>query len=255
MRGWRRGRPLKRWRYLGVYTAEVMLCIGQARIGPARQRWWAVAWPDGELAQRTTIGRGGVLIDDSHARVDSGVTHIDLRLEQPAAVETVSPAAGGYAWTAKRAPVGVAGTVVVGRRRHEIAGAVGFIDDSAGYHDRHTVWKWSAGVGTAESGERLAWNLVDGIHDAPQASERTLWVDGVPAELGANDFAADLSSVGFAEGGRLDFTEWSAREEDTNLLLLKSRYRQPFGEFSGDVPGGYRLVSGYGVMEDHDVRW
>ena len=74
-------------------------------------------------------------------------------------------------------------------------------------------------------------------------------------EIGANRFAADLSSVAFAEGGRLDFTEWSAREENSDYGLLKSRYRQPFGTFAGELPGGLALEEGYGVMEDHDVRW
>ena len=32
----RGGRPLKRWRYVGVYGPELMLCVGDARIGPVR---------------------------------------------------------------------------------------------------------------------------------------------------------------------------------------------------------------------------
>ena len=36
---------------------------------------------------------------------------------------------------------------------------------------------------------------------------------------------------------------------------MRSRYRQPFGTFSGELPGGIELAEGYGVMEDHDVHW
>jgi hypothetical protein len=36
---------------------------------------------------------------------------------------------------------------------------------------------------------------------------------------------------------------------------MRSDYRQPFGSFSGELPGGLELESGYGVMEWHDVRW
>jgi hypothetical protein len=36
---------------------------------------------------------------------------------------------------------------------------------------------------------------------------------------------------------------------------VQSRYRQPFGTFSGRLPGGLELAAGYGVMEEHDVRW
>lgn len=255
MPGWRRGRPLKAWRYLGVYTSELMLCVGEARIGPARQRWWALAWPDGRLRERTTIRRGGVLMEPTRVQAQAGDVRIDLQLDEPAAVETVSPSEGGYVWTAKRAPIGVTGIVTIGPKRHQIDGPHGFVDDSAGYHDRHTVWKWSAGLGTTVDGRAVAWNLVDGIHDDPRASERTIWVDGEPREIGPNSFAADLSSVAFHEGGQLDFSEWASRREDTDYKLVRSRYRQPFGTFTGTLPGGLELAEGYGVMEDHDVLW
>jgi Protein of unknown function (DUF2804) len=121
---------------------------------------------------------------------------------------------------------------------------------SAGYHARHTRWRWSAGIGRAVSGERVAWNLVDGVHDAAERSERTLWVDGEAHEVAPQPFAADLSRV-----GDLRFSPWAAREEHTNLLLFRNDYRQPFGTFTGRLPGGLELAAGHGVMEWHDVRW
>jgi hypothetical protein len=36
---------------------------------------------------------------------------------------------------------------------------------------------------------------------------------------------------------------------------VRSSYRQPFGTFSGVMPGGVRVAEGYGVMEYHDARW
>ncbi len=45
------------------------------------------------------------------------------------------------------------------------------------------------------------------------------------------------------------------REDHTNLGLFRSDYRQPFGAFSGELPGGLVLEEGFGVMEEHDVRW
>ena len=36
------GRPLKRWRYVGFYAPEVMLCAGDVHVGPLRQQFWAV---------------------------------------------------------------------------------------------------------------------------------------------------------------------------------------------------------------------
>ena len=68
-------------------------------------------------------------------------------------------------------------------------------------------------------------------------------------------FADDLASICFAGGAELRFDTWSTRQDRTNLLLMRSYYRQPFGSFTGELPGGLRLAEGYGVMEDHEVWW
>src|SRR5215217_9366628 len=47
----RAGRPLKRWRYVGVYRPDLMLCVGDARVAGVPQRWWALALPDGTLLE------------------------------------------------------------------------------------------------------------------------------------------------------------------------------------------------------------
>jgi hypothetical protein len=99
-------------------------------------------------------------------------------------------------------------------------------------------------------GERVGWNLVSGVNDAATGSERAVWVDGEAFEPPPVEFAPDLSRV-----GELRFSEWSAREDRTNVLLVRSRYRQPFGTFSGTLPGGLELDQGYGVMEEHDAYW
>jgi hypothetical protein len=256
MPGRRGGRPLKRWRWVGVFTPEIELCVAEAYVGPAPRRWWAVALPGGELHERTTVGRGGVVVGETRVEVSARGARIELSLDESPAIEVVSPTRrGDYAWTAKRACVGVHGRVVIGDRERRIDGPFGFVDHSAGYHDRHTRWRWSAGIGVAADGRRVAWNLVDGIHDDPRASERTLWVDGEAQEIGAVDFAPGLQGIAFTGGDALDFSAWSVREERTNVVVVRSRYRQPFGSFSGRLPGGIVLANGFGVMEEHDVRW
>ena len=245
-----RGRPLKRWRYVAVYGPELMLCVGDAHVAGVPQRWWAVALPDGTLRERTTARRidrapapGWVLIDDGDVR-------IELTLEEGHGVEVVSPHGGGWIWTRKQAGVPVRGKVTVGAREWAIDGRLGFVDDSAGYHARHTTWRWSAGIGWARTGEDVAWNLVEGVHDAPDASERTVWVNGEPREVAPQPFAADLSQV-----GDMRFDEWCVRVDHTRRGPFRSDYRQPFGVFSGMLPGGPVLEMGFGVMEWHDVRW
>ena len=133
--------------------------------------------------------------------------------------------------------------------RHELQ-ARAVVDDTAAYYERHTQWRWSAGVGRAREGQDLAWNLVAGVNDPPTQSERTVWVDGEPIEVGPVTFGADLAHV-----GDLRFTPEATRQRNENRLLLRSRYRQPFGTFSGSPGAGIALAEGFGVMEEHDVWW
>jgi hypothetical protein len=247
-------RPLKRWRYLGVFCAELMLCAGDARIGPLRQRWWAIATPDGALRQRTSARRGGLVLAPGRLSLDSGEVRIEIEIEEGEPVEVVSPSGHSYIWTRKQAGVAARGTVWIEGDERRLEGEA-VVDESAGYHTRHTTWHWSAGVGRGASGARLAWNLVSGIHDAAEASERTIWVDGEPREVGPVSFAEDLSRIELSGGATLEFDEWCVREDHRNRLLLRSDYRQPFGTFRGGLPGGLRLAEGFGVMEEHDVLW
>ncbi len=267
MPAWRGSRPLKRWRYVGVYGPELMLCVGSARVGPGRQSFWAV-WDRAtrRLRERTRRTGGGVRVGiDRPGRVlvlDGGV-EIDLALEEVDGVETICPVAGGprgaYTWTCKQGGVRAHGTVSVDGVVREVD-ALAVVDDSAGYHARHTAWNWSAGVGRAVDGRSLAWNLVSGINDPPHDSERTVWISGVPVEVGpAARFAEDLSSVSTDDGVDLAFAAEATRERRESLLLVRSEYRQPFGTFAGALPGPrgeqLTLADGWGVMEQHRALW
>jgi hypothetical protein len=243
------GRPLKRWRYVAVYSPELMLCAGEARVAGMPQRWWALALPDGRIWERTTQARGGVELAPGRVRVRAEV-EFELEFDEGERVEVVSPHGRSWIWTAKQAAIPVRGRVLAGDEVREVDGPYGFVDESAGYHARHTAWRWSAGIGLDETGRRVAWNLVEGVHDVPGASERTVWVDGEPHEVEPGRFEPDLTAV-----GGLRFREWSRREHTANRLLARSRYSQPFGAFSGELPGGVPLSEGFGVMEDHEVWW
>jgi hypothetical protein len=244
-------RPLKRWRYVGAYGPDVMACVGDAQIGPFRQRFWAVCEPGRPVVDCTTLGRGGVRMDGSRALVDTPGVKIDLTVEEDGGVETRHR---DSVWTRKQAGVPVRGAIEVHGRSYEVD-CLGAVDDTEGRHARHTTWIWSAGVGRSEAGERIGWNLVTGVNDTPERSERCVWLEGVPSHVAPVRFEEDLSRVTFADGGALDFTEWGSRDDRTNMLILRSSYRQPFGTFSGVLPGGVELAEGYGVMEWHDAWW
>jgi uncharacterized protein DUF2804 len=243
------GRLRKRWTYVGAFGPEVMLCGGAAQVGPIWQSWWAL-WDRraGRLRERTRPGRRAAIVRADRLRVPA--LELDLLVEPGAEVEVRIPDGAAWTWTRKRAGVRARGTL---EGRPVELGAV--VDESAGYHPRDTSWRWSAGVGTTEDGRAVAWNLVAGINDPPMGSERAVWVEGAPREVGPVRFAEDLSAIAFAEGGELRFAGEASRERNDNLLLLRSRYAQPFGTFTGELPGGLRLVEGYGVMERHEARW
>jgi Domain of unknown function (DUF2804), C-terminal len=244
-------RPLKAWRYVGVYGDELMLCAATVRIGRARQAFWAVWDRAGRhLYERTALGAPTmVVLEPGRLRIVDGRVQADVTLEETAGVEAICPTGASYAWTRKQGGIRARGRVMIaGLPRPLDARAV--IDDTAAYYQRHTRWSWSAGVGLIDDGRSLAWNLVSGVNDPEQASERTVWIDGEPIEPPPCTFAEDLSRV-----DALDFTAEAERERRENLLLVRSYYRQPFGTFSGELPGGVRLAEAYGVMEAHDVWW
>jgi hypothetical protein len=251
----RRGRPLKQWRYVGVFDTQAMICAAQIRLGGLRQSFWAV-WDRErrELRERTSSGRGGIDLADERLAVHRSNVDVALTLEPLGdPVEVVSPHGSSYIWTKKQWCT-ASGTVAVDGHAYAIS-APALIDDSAGYHARDTAWAWAAGAGHDASGRAIGWNLVSGIHDAPSTSERSVWVDGVATEVAAVTFADDLSSVRFTTGEELRFEQEAVRERRDNRIVVMSEYRQPFGALTGTLPGPITLVDGLGVMEHHRARW
>jgi len=252
----RRGRIRKRWRYVGVYGAELMLCAARAQFGPLGQSFWAI-W-DRRAARRyagwrSRPGGSEVSIEGSALRIDASEAGADLHLGDGAAVECVCPSGErGYGWTRKRAGIPVRGRVEVGGRRLDLSG-LGVDDESAGYHVRRVEWHWSAGVGRAADGRGVAWNLVVGINDPPRASERAIWIEGEPLEPGPVRFAG-AGAIEFERGSRLRFEAESELAREDNWLLLRSRYRHRFGAFGGSLDG-IELAEAFGVMERHEALW
>jgi len=253
----RNGRMRKRWRYVGVYSEEVMLCAARVEVGPLPHTFWAV-WDrqGGNRHAHTRMIPGGseVDMDGSAVKVRAGEVRADLELSESEAIESACESGeGGYAWTRKRAGVEVSGTIAAGGKSWRVDGPWAVDDVSAGYHQRHTDWLWSAGVGATTDGRWVAWNLVSGINDPPRGSERAIWLDGFPREPDPVRFDG-LDGVELSDGSRLSFSAESERARDDNLWLVRSRYRHLFGTFSGSLEE-IELASGFGVMEEHSAVW
>lgn len=249
------GRLLKRWRYVSVWSADLSLCAGRVQVGPARQEFWAV-WDrtNNRLWERTRLRTGRVALPPGRVRVRDGAVEIDVELDENEGFEVVTPSVRAYTWTRKQCGIRAHGLVRLAGVARRVE-AVALVDDNAGYHPRRTSWYWSGGAGTDADGRAVAWSVIAGLNDSPRNSERTVWVEGVPAEVGPVRFTPDLSGVSFAEGGELRFREEAVRERRDNLLLIRSSYRQPFGSFSGTLGRNIALREAYGVMERHAAVW
>ncbi len=161
---------------------------------------------------------------------------------------------GGYNRTQKAMGLPAKGHLELGGERLSLDGH-GLSDWTRGAPARETSWRWAAGVGRA--GDRVvAWNLRTGFDD-PTGEENCIWVDGEPHGVGPAtiEIPADETQTWRVAGGdlALSFKEQGDRHENLDLILIASRYRQPWGTYVGTHAGV--PLTGFGVTEDHWARW
>jgi hypothetical protein len=249
------GHLRKQWRYVSIWSAAISICAARVAVGPVAQEFWAV-WDRaaGKLWEKTRLRAARVHLSPGRLQVQDGPVSIDVVLDENDGFEVVTPVGRAYTWTRKQCAIRAHGRVCLDGVERPVE-AVALIDDNAGYHPRHTRWQWCGGTGEDSHGRSVAWSLILGLNDSPQNSERTIWVDGRPQEVAPVRFTGDLSAVHFECGETLHFEAEAVRQRRDNLLLIRSAYRQPFGVFSGDLPGGIHLRHGFGVMEWHEATW
>jgi hypothetical protein len=245
----------KRWRYIGLFSDEVMLCAARAEVGPLTQSFWVLLdRRSGRQWNHTALlpGSKEVTMVGPRLEIDGPGLRASLRLGEVTPIEVTCPSGRARAWTRKRVGMPTEGTIEVPGQTWEVAGC-GVDDESAGHHQRHTSWNWSAGIGTAADGRPVAWNLVTGINDPPQGSERAIWIDGEPTEPPPVRFDRP-DEIDLDGGESLHFAGESEHTHDDDYFVIRSRYRHRFGSFTGSL-GGVELAEGLGVMEEHDALW
>src|SRR3954462_8305689 len=155
-----------------------MLCAARARVGPVEQTFFALLdRGSGELIERTRMrmpgtdgevrqpGPGGEPAA-SEVRIESRALRGRLQVGDGRAWEArCRNGEGNEVWTRKRVGVSVRGELRSADGRRRAVDALGVIDETDGRHPRHTVWNWSAGVGTTTDGRAVGWNLVEGVND------------------------------------------------------------------------------------------
>jgi len=159
-----------------------------------------------------------------------------------------------------------AGHLEVGRRRYALEGGVVGLDSTDGFLARHTTWRWAMAAGRLDDGTPVGFNLVDGFNEGPEGrSENMLSLGDRLFPLGPATFrfnAADPLDpwqLETADGSvRLTFRPLHAHRDARDLLLVRSRFVQPLGFFSGTLRFGTRTVEVTelpGVTEDQDMLW
>ena len=246
----------KRWHYVTFWSPELIFCAARVHVGPLPQEYWGllVRTPERRFRQRSHVLRRRVALEDARVAVGDGDVSVEIDFEPNDEFFVYRPERRAYIWSRKQLATKATARARIGEASIEAEG-VAFVDVNAGYHRRRTKWRWSAGVGTDQHGRSVAWNAIVGLFDTPEHSERTVWIDGVPQEIGPVRFTGDLTTVSFEEGGELSFAKEADLRKRVGLFLFKSKYDHWFGSYQGTLPGGIEIRDGVGVRERQDALW
>ena len=209
---------------------------------------------------RVEIGPNGDLDLDVPVRGGRLAAQVDVTPDEPAVCVTRTPAGG---WNTTQKVAGERARLRLRAPGTQVAVTGGaWRDWTLGAQDRDTTWRWAAGAGTAEDGRRVGLNVSTGMNGCA-AGEDVVWWDGRPHHLTVDELgpvgprlAGDWRLAG--PGWALDLASAGARAADENLLVVRSRYVQPVGTFTGTLPdqdGQAVRVRLVGVTEDHVARW
>jgi hypothetical protein len=285
----------KKWCWIGIASDEVWISLGVVRTGYATSAFAFVFDLASRrmLADVTVVGppRAAKVTDDLHAegvlaRFDFGRSSValerreratselrarfvglslDVAFEEtsaPPAISAITQLGPSLASaTEKRVLMQVHGAAVVNGRRIALSnGALGGYDYTQGTMPRHTRWKWAFAMGRAKDGAPVAFNVVQGfVGEAECAAFRASGVH----PLHEPRFEFDLEHPErpwqlAGDGMALAFDVGAIHRQNTNLVLVRSRFLQPVGTFRGTlrVDGRDVEVDGLpGVVEDQDLVW
>jgi hypothetical protein len=283
----------KRWVYVAVATDEMWFSIAIVRTGYAATAF-AFAYDlrgNRMMLDRTVLGPSAVarVSDDFHAQgevarfamgkttlvmtrrgstLDVHVRMRDLEIDAsvdegsgPPAITAIARLGDGLVnGTEKRALLSVRGRARSGNREVVLDSGVAGYDYTHGLLPRHTQWRWAFAQGKAASGEPFGFNLVQGfVGEAECAAFLGAEVVPIAEPRFVFDVAEPMAPWRIeGDGIELAFRPGGVHAQRTNLLVVKSRFVQPVGVFTGTlrVAGrDVRVESLPGVVEDQDVLW
>ena len=146
-------------------------------------------------------------------------------------------------------------------KSYHAKGNFGAIDFTKGYPPRETMWNWLSFIGKTTSGKTIAANIVDNFNDN---MENILYVDGIKTVLSKANFLykkpmdKNVWKINTLDNLlHLEVHPLGKRSEDLNLMFMKSKFTQIFGEIKGDVriDGKLENFTAVGVTEEHFALW
>ena len=139
------------------------------------------------------------------------------------------------------------------------------VDWTWGCPPRVTTWNWAACSGVLPDGRSFGFNFGSGLNEGA-FYQNVLWIDGLLSPLRKVHFHYDPRDIMrpwrlLDDEGRVDlrFDPFGQRGENINVLVIQSRFKQPFGSYFGKVVGDdgcpVHLDGLGGVAEEHFARW
>jgi hypothetical protein len=287
---------IKRWEYLGVCNNDIIFGIAVVRLGymstlfaylferrSARISEYEILTPGGGAAifEGTSL-TGGITFesgktavrmtsDPETIAVEGAVkgelsVSLSFRKYREPLVCLTRTGLKGFNYTHKEAGIPVRGTI-----RHKGVSwdiqemqSFGVQDYTLGYLARQTFWNWASGGGIDREGNRIGFNLVQGVNETG-FTENVFWVNGRLVKTDVVDFRyddVDIMKPWHIKSNdgrvRLQFLPEGKRSANINAGLIVSKFHQPFGRFEGTLRDGnqvWELQNVSGFTEEHYAKW
>jgi len=287
---------IKRWQYLGVCNNEVIFGAAIVNLGymtnmftyifdrrAGRMNQMEAILPFGKADLFTGSSRNGSASfknrntslaftnqpQNIHAKISAG-GKLQAELNFFKSAEplccTTRVGLGGFNYTHKEAGIPAGGFISLDGKKWEICEkeSSGVLDYTLGYLARNTFWNWASGGGFDVSGNRVGFNLVQGVNETG-FTENVFWINGRMIKTDVVDFKySDLDLLKpweiTSNDGRVNllFYPEGERAADINIGLIVSRFHQPFGRFEGRLTDGiesWQLKNVAGFTEEHYAKW
>ena len=287
---------VKRWEYLGVCNNDIIFGVAVVRLGymcnlfaylfdrrSARISEYNIITPGGGAAifEGTSL-TGGIIFESRKTAVrmtsDSETIAVEGAIKGELFVSLVfhkyaeplvcltRVGLKGFNYTHKESGIPVRGTI----RHKDLSWDIqegqtfGVRDYTLGYLARQTFWNWASGGGMDKGGNRIGFNLVQGVNETG-FTENAFWVNGRIVKADVVDFRyddLDLLKPWRIESNdgrvRLRFLPEGKRSANIHAGLIVSKFHQPFGRFEGALRDGDQVrelqnVSGF--TEEHYAKW